>query len=450
MNWEFVSTLPPGGESRTIVARQGRRFAVLRQLEAEPTYPPPPPPPVLPLLEVALVGNVRYAVYELLRTVSLREVLFRRQKLPPVGFVARVVADAARAVRSIDPPRFHGGLSDGSVLVGFDGETRLIDFGAPRAGRFQAPGHASVSNDIFSLGAVLHSALTGFTGNYGEVLAKGLELPPPSRRNPEVTRALDVLVLRATAPDVSVRQPDGALLAMELEATLGGAMYSTADVAALVGLLLGSRQERLGGIMAERLSEVAQEALDATHEAPTIELLPLVGEAPLSTDVRAMAPPPLAVDVELDLEDGDTQVAFASEAPSSPQPERLLSAVEAATLLGLTPSQPSPSAKARPASAPNKTALVGANASLASAKPRITKNARRVLAAVLAVFAIAALASYGTKTGQRQPSPPDETTSLVEEVAPEEVLALERPTRQHQSRVDAVQPKAKEEPKHRR
>ena len=260
MNWELVSTLPPGSGTRTILARLGARVGVLRQLETEPFYPPRPSGPltsaprsqVLPLLEVAVVAGLRYAVYDVLQTVSLREVaeaLLGQEELPPVGLVARVVADAAKAVASITPARPHGGLSDSSLLVGFDGQTRVVDFGAPRTTRFLPPGSPSFANDVFGLAGVLHSTLTGFSGHYGEAMTSGLMLPPPSLSNPGVPPAVDTLVLRATARDASDRPPDAGLFAMELEAAMGGALFTTADVAALVERLLGDRRERLRRIL---------------------------------------------------------------------------------------------------------------------------------------------------------------------------------------------------------
>jgi hypothetical protein len=254
MNWELVSTLPPGSGSRTILARLGARFGVLRQLEAEPLYPPAPPEPVLPLLEVAVVAGLRYAVYSVAMAASLREVteaLLKEEQLAPVGLVARVVLDAARALAKIAPARPHGGLGDGALLIGFDGVTRVLDYGAPRTGRFQPRGPPSFPNDVFALGAVLHSALTGFTGHYGEAMAEGLQLPPPSLSNPEAPSGLDALVLRATARDEADRQADASQLADELEAAMAGALFSAQDVAAVAGGLLAHHRTRLERLFAE-------------------------------------------------------------------------------------------------------------------------------------------------------------------------------------------------------
>lgn len=253
MNWELVSTLPPGSGSRTILARLGARFGVLRQLEAEPLYPPAPSEPVLPLLEVAVVAGLRYAVYGVAMAASLREVteaLLKEEQLAPVGLVARVVLDAARALARVAPARPHGGLGDGAVLVGFDGVTRVLDYGAPRTGRFQPRGAPSLPNDVFALGALLHSALTGFTGHYGEAMAEGLQLPPPSLSNPEAPSALDALVLRATARDAADRQADAGQLADELEAAIAGALFSAQDVAAVTGGLLAHHRARLERLLA--------------------------------------------------------------------------------------------------------------------------------------------------------------------------------------------------------
>lgn len=364
MNWELVSTLPPGSGSRTLLARLGPRIGVLRQLENEPFYPPKTKEPTLPLLEVAVVAGLRYAVYDVVSAVSLREVaeaLLEEERLPPVGFVARAIIDAARAVASIAPPRPHGGLSDASVLVGFDGTVRILDFGAPRSSRFTASGPPSPPNDVFALGAVMHSTLTGFTGHYGEAMAHGLKLPPPSLSNPDVPRALDAVVERATAGRDSLRPSDLNRLADEVEQAMDGALFTSADVTMLVGMALATRREQLALLAREPVPLVAHAPSLAQDrpEDPAEALVPLV----LGPDEDTQPLPALGG-------------LLAASSPSRP-------------LSASTPSRGPPPMHDPTASEPSMPSLPARGASSADL-PR-GSTVRTVLAIVLGAFAIVAV-----------------------------------------------------------
>lgn len=362
MNWELVSTLPPGSGSRTLLARLGPRLGVLRQLENEPFYPPKTKEPTLPLLEVAVVAGLRYAVYDVVSAVSLREVaeaLLEEERLPPVGFVARVIIDAARAVASVAPPRPHGGLSDASVLVGFDGTVRILDFGAPRSGRFTPSGPPSPPNDVFALGAVMHSTLTGFTGHYGEAMAQGLKLPPPSLSNPDVPRALDAVVERATAGQESLRPADLNRLADEVERAMAGALFTSADVTMLVGMALATRREQLALLAREPV--------------------PLVAHAPSLAQDWPEDPAEPLVPLELGPDDDTQPLPALGALLAASSPSRPLSA-----------SVPPPPKHDPTASEPSMPSLPARGAASSADLPRAS-TVRTVLAIVLGAFAIVAV-----------------------------------------------------------
>ena len=377
MNWELVSTLPPGSGSRTVLARLGARFGVLRQLETEPFYPPRTKGSTLPLLEVAVVAGLRYGVYEVVSTVSLRELtqaLLEAEQMPPVGMVAKVLIDAARAVASIAPPRAHGGLSDASVLVGFDGTTRLLDFGAPRTSRFLAPGRPSGPNDVFALGAVMHSALTGFTGHYGEAVVQGLKLPPPSLSNSEVPTALDEILERATSGHETDRPADAAQFADEVEKAMAGALFSLGDIAAVVGMALPTQREELARLLAGDPVPVISPAPSPARvrgkpTPPPMVPWPLEDTQPLA--IAMPRGPALPLDEDEPTEPGGWSLAEIAGPPviALPEPKR-----------PLAPAQDSkPSMPALPIMVPS-----------ADPPPRGSRG-RKVLAAVLAALALLAV-----------------------------------------------------------
>jgi serine/threonine-protein kinase len=116
----------------------------------------------------------------------------------------------------------HRDLSPANVLLGFGGGVFIIDFGIAQAAlRSRREGDALRGKlgylspeqvrglpvdrraDVFSLGAVLHEALTGarlFAGASDLATlerVRAAQVRPPSERNPAVPPGLDAVVLRA-------------------------------------------------------------------------------------------------------------------------------------------------------------------------------------------------------------------------------------------------------------
>jgi hypothetical protein len=233
--------LPLGtSSSRTWRARDDSgRVALLREVPEgqSPTLSTSQSPGLVHLREVVALDGKRYGVWDFVEAESLREVTERLLDAGisiPLGVLARVVIDASRALVAVTPGRPHGGLSDASLLLSPNGTTRLMDFGAPRPGRFTPHGPPSFANDVFAMGALLHAALTGFGGSYADALEDGLSLPAPSQLHDDCTPAVDDVIQRAIARSVEARQPDLELFADELEAVLGEALATTKQVAALL------------------------------------------------------------------------------------------------------------------------------------------------------------------------------------------------------------------------
>lgn len=246
--WTRVTLLPVGAfSSHTWRGKdETGREALLREVPegATPFLNSGASPGIVPLRDVVSIEGRRYGVWDLLPAESLQEVVERLLDaggVVPLGFVSRIVIDAARALIAITPMRAHGGLSDGSLLITKDGAVTVMDFGCPRPGRFTPSGAPSFVNDVFALGAVLHASLTGFGGTYADAITEGLQLPSPSQLHDECTPAIDDVVQRAISRSVEQRQPDLELFADELEAVLGDQLFSEAQVAQLIGGATGSR-----------------------------------------------------------------------------------------------------------------------------------------------------------------------------------------------------------------
>ncbi len=176
----------------------------------------------------------------------------------------------------------HRDVSPANVLLGFDGNVRIIDFGIAQAAFRSAPRRAVLRgklgymspemvrglpvdrrSDVFALGVVLHEMLTGerlFTGPSELAVmerVRAAAVRPPSARNPAVSRALDAVVLRALA-----REPEGRFAwASELRDALLAFMHGVPpdDPAPLARALAQAFPDELRS-EGERLARLRREA----------------------------------------------------------------------------------------------------------------------------------------------------------------------------------------------
>ncbi|MCA9715418.1 MAG: serine/threonine protein kinase [Myxococcales bacterium] len=142
----------------------------------------------------------------------------------------------------------HRDVSPPNILVSYEGEVKLIDFGvakaAGRVSRTQAGilkgkfGYMSPEqvrgmpldrrSDVFALGVVLYELLTGTRLFQGETdfatleKVRSVDVPLPSKRNPEIPKDLEAVVMKALAGEPETRYQT----AMELHDALQGFMFS--------------------------------------------------------------------------------------------------------------------------------------------------------------------------------------------------------------------------------
>jgi serine/threonine-protein kinase len=154
----------------------------------------------------------------------------------------------------------HRDVSPPNVLVSYEGEVKLIDFGvakaAGRVSRTQAGilkgkfGYMSPEqvrgmpldrrSDVFSLGVVLYEVLVGNRLFQGDTdfatleMVRTVDVPAPSTKNPEISKDLEAIIMKALSGEPETRYQTAMELHDELQAFMfqHGMFYSRKDLAA--------------------------------------------------------------------------------------------------------------------------------------------------------------------------------------------------------------------------
>ena len=216
--------------------------------------------------------------------------------VPLAVYVASKVASALdyahrrRDAEGHDLNIVHRDVSPQNILISYEGDIKLCDFGIAKAAskasqtqsgalkgklQYMSPEQAwgkpiDRRSDLFSLGVVLHELLTGdrlFRGDTDiQVLEKvrNADLSPPSRRNPEVPRNLDNVVLRALAKDPDDRYANASDLLRDLDSVLYS--YTPAPGSADVAIYLHRLQAEEGAVAEAKAREAAHAQAAAADE----------------------------------------------------------------------------------------------------------------------------------------------------------------------------------------
>ncbi len=199
-------------------------------------------PNVAAVYDVGEDGDDRYIVMELVRGQTLKDLVRARGALPEDEAIT-IAEHVARGLQAAHARGVvHRDLKAQNVLLGADGQPRIVDFGIAKGGggtaltntaavlgtaHYFSPEQASGApadhrSDLYSLGVVLFELLTGappFDGqNPVEIAMRHVSDPPrrPSAVRPGLRRATDEAVLRALAKDPDQRYPSAAAMAVAL------------------------------------------------------------------------------------------------------------------------------------------------------------------------------------------------------------------------------------------
>jgi hypothetical protein len=186
-----------------------------------------------------------YMALEFLKGQTLGDLVQGSQPLAPKDAL-RLVAQVARALQHAHSEGvIHRDIKPANVMVLPTGEAKIMDFGIAKVDTsqlttpgmfvgtplFAAPEQLAgepvdARSDIFSLGAVAYTLLTGrppFAGKSLPEIVKHVmcdEPPPPSRELPGVPKEADAIVARAMAKRREDRYGDARTMAEELETLL--------------------------------------------------------------------------------------------------------------------------------------------------------------------------------------------------------------------------------------
>ncbi|HVR41911.1 MAG TPA: TonB family protein [Thermoanaerobaculia bacterium] len=209
-------------------------------------------PNIIHIYDLGLASGSHYIAMELVDGHDLKSTLRRagerRHPLPPelALFIGSKIAAALDYAHRKEEGLVHRDVSPQNVLISWDGDIKLCDFGIAKAAskvshtqsgalkgklQYMSPEQASGKgldqrSDIFSLGVILFEMLTGrklFSAeNELSILeqVRDPKVPPPSEVNDEVPPALDPMVLRVLARDPDARFKSAADVAREIDHVL--------------------------------------------------------------------------------------------------------------------------------------------------------------------------------------------------------------------------------------
>ncbi len=188
-------------------------------------------PSIVDIYDVGQEERQHFIVMELVDGSDLKSMILRYKQLPiqQVLQVTSAIADGLDAAHQLG--MVHRDVKPQNIMVAHDGTAKITDFGIAKSGLStaqtetgvtfgtadyispeQARGQpATAQSDIYALAVTIYEALTGqlpFTGDSAVAVALqhvGSKPPPIRRHNPNVSPALEQLIMRALAKNPSER-----------------------------------------------------------------------------------------------------------------------------------------------------------------------------------------------------------------------------------------------------
>lgn len=231
---KVISTASRNMDEATAVERFRREARYAHQLKHQN---------VVPVLNFGQDGSLLYLVMPLVTGGTLKNLL-KPEKPLPLAQAQRYLHDLAAAIDAIHahPQRVvHRDIKPSNLLIHQeDGRLVVADFGIARAMQRERPltqsgwalgtehytapeqsqGKAEPASDIYSMGVVAYQILTGLLPFQAIVRSRAAKLPCPSELNPELSSAVDDVVLRAIDNDPMKRYPSASEFIRALDAAI--------------------------------------------------------------------------------------------------------------------------------------------------------------------------------------------------------------------------------------
>ena len=188
-------------------------------------------PSIVDIYDVGQEDRQHFIVMEFVDGHDLKSIILRKRQLPieQVLTIGAAIADGLDTAHNLG--MVHRDVKPQNILVTHDGTAKITDFGIAKSGLStaltetgvtfgtadyispeQAKGQpATAQSDIYALGVTIYEALTGqlpFSGDSAVAVAMqhvGSKPPPIRRHNPNVSAALEQLILRALAKNPADR-----------------------------------------------------------------------------------------------------------------------------------------------------------------------------------------------------------------------------------------------------
>ena len=261
------------------------------------------------IYELNRIAQSLYIAMEYVPGKDLRSIFDRARKKgepPPVPLVCYVIGKLCEGLDYAHRKKdsygrdlniVHRDVSPQNVLISFEGEVKVIDFGIAKAagkvtktqagilkGKFGYMSPEQIrglpldrSSDVFAIGVCLYEMLTGerlFVGDSDFAVLEKVrkaEVLPPSTYNRRIPEALEKIVLRALAKDVNARYQYASELADDLQRFLitSDSIFSRKDLMQYMKSTFAEEVDREKARLADYADVKAPDgllaAMDAAH-----------------------------------------------------------------------------------------------------------------------------------------------------------------------------------------
>jgi eukaryotic-like serine/threonine-protein kinase len=281
---------------------------------------------IVKVFDLGRADDELYIAMEYIEGFDLTELLQRCTKSKiamPLEFALGVVCSTLRGLdyahrRTSDAGEplgiVHRDVSPSNVLISFEGEVKLCDFGIAHANQlvkdenpallaneslqgkagYMSPEHArgegvDARSDVFGAGVLLWELLNGRRMYKKDATASLLEqaraadIPPLSTRGIADEKTVQGIAIRALAREKDARYPSAAAMLRDLEGYMGGAKLVASS------LKLGTWLESSFGTEIVTRRRMRQRAAEALEKGPPVVLTPIDLPAPLPSVPDSLA-----------------------------------------------------------------------------------------------------------------------------------------------------------------